>query len=136
MNENGSRFWILSDNTNKMHQWNVTQNWSMQNSHIERDFRSSAGTAISSRTLGNNSSPHSFIWSPDGTRLYVSETQNGYIYVYDAPNPFDVSDLQAHFRYSNYYVGNEEYYVRGMAFATDGKKFFTVGNQDNWYNSI
>tara|TARA_Y100000004_G_scaffold196126_1_gene265153 strand:+ start:11712 stop:28643 length:16932 start_codon:yes stop_codon:yes gene_type:complete len=132
-NENGSRFWILSDNTNKMHQWNVTQNWSMQNSHIERDFRSSAGTAISSRTLGNNSSPHSFLWSPDGTRLYVSETQNGHIYVYDAPNPFDISDLQAHFRYSNYYVGNEEYNVRGMAFATDGKKFFTVGNQDHWY---
>lgn len=132
-NETGTRFWLLSDNSNKMHQWNVSQPWRMESTYIETDFRTSAGTAVSSRTLGQPSQPWCFEWNPDGTRLYIGEYNNGYIYSYDAANPFDITDLEPHFRYSNFYVGNEEYNMRGMAFATDGKKFFTVGTQDTWY---
>lgn len=129
----GTRMWVLSDNSNKMHQWNLKTPWRAENAQIELDFRTSAGTAVSSRTLGNPTYPQSFTWNEDGTKLYIAESYNGYIYVYDASVPYDITDLQPHYRYSNWYVGNEEYNIRGMAFATDGKKFFTVGSQDHWY---
>jgi DNA-binding beta-propeller fold protein YncE len=129
----GTRFWTLSNNTKRIHQWNVKSPWRMEDAQIETDFRTSAGTASSSRQLAAANNLQSFLWNEDGTKLYVSENGNGYIYIYDAPNPYDITDLQEHYRYSNFYVGNEEYYVRGMAFSTEGRKFFTVGNQDNWY---
>jgi len=132
-NDTGTRFWVLSDNSNKMHQWNVSQPWRMESGYIETDFQTSAGSAVSSRTLGQPSQPQAFEWNDDGTRLYIAEYNNGYIYSYDAANPYDITDLEPHYRYSNFYIGNNEYYVRGMAFATDGKKFFTVGHSNHYY---
>ena len=129
----GTRFWILSNNSKRIHQWNVSSPWRMEDAYIDTDFRISAGTASSSRQLGQASNLQSFLWNEDGTKLYVSENNNGYIYIYDAPTAWDITDLQEHYRYSNFYVGNDEYYVRGMAFGTEGRRFFTVGNNSTWF---
>jgi sugar lactone lactonase YvrE len=130
--DDGTRLWILSDNTNRIHQWNVTSPWRLETAYIPSDFRTSAGSAVSSRTLSNGQ-PQSFLWNNDGTRLFVTEYNNGTTYIYETPKAWDVTELTDAFRVNTFYHGNEEYYSYGSAFSSDGKRYYTVGQNSRWY---
>ena len=73
--------------------------------------------------------PHAFVLSVDGTKLYVSGTQNSTIYQYDLQNPWDLSG--AAYSGKSVRVADQEVDGGGIALSGDGKILFLAGDTSN-----
>ncbi len=79
------------------------------------------------QSISKHSSPHKVIWNNDGTKMYETATNPGYIYEYDLSTPFDIST--ANF---NQKMQTQNIYPYSIAWSNDGLKLFEVdGGYEN-----
>ena len=90
--------------------------------------KSVAGWAFTNTTtpvLTADTSPQAVFFKPDGSVMYVLETQspNQRVYAYNVPTPWDVSTVSATPTLSSVAVGQN---MQGLYFSPDGRYFFTL----------
>lgn len=82
---------------------------------------------VSANINASGNSPVGMEWSPDGTRLYIANSQYGYVVEHPVSTAFDISTIQV---YSNSISTGTG--VTGVVISTDGTKIFStngVGGQ-------
>ena len=83
---------------------------------------------------GNASSPTSFAWNSDGTRLFILSNGRDEVFQYDLGVPYDIAKSIERVASSNTGVGTTGFSVAGadtspsgLAFNNDGTKMYVVG---------
>ncbi|MCA0345327.1 MAG: hypothetical protein LCH99_37255 [Proteobacteria bacterium] len=111
----GTRFYVLSQNgTDTIHEFRLAKKW-----------RIDSAIYIGSAVLPSMGNQQGFVFSPDGTWLYVADnTASAAVRQYALSNPWDLSTIS--------YVGAkivspQTTSPRGMAFKPDGTKLLLVG---------
>lgn len=111
----GNRFWLIGTNGDSIRQFTVGTPFSINTISQHRIF------SVSSQ----ESSPYTFTWSNDGTKLYVAGASSDRIHQYSASTPFDINGLT----YDNISVpvNGQDGNPYSLQISTDGTKMFMLG---------
>lgn len=78
---------------------------------------------------GQSGNPTGIDFSNDGTKFYVIDAGNRYVFEYEMGAPYDVANMTYSGR--SYYVGDEELSPIGLSLAGDGRHFYFVGDSSD-----
>jgi hypothetical protein len=90
-----------------------------------KDIKGWAFGSTTTPVLTSNTSPQAVFFKPDGSVMYVLESQspNQRVYAYNVPTPWNVSTVSATPTLSSVSVGAN---IQGLYFSPDGRYFFTL----------
>ncbi len=77
--------------------------------------------------LGHENTPLGLAFNTDGTKMFITGSQNDYVNEYACSPGFDVSECSYSGDGERKLVSSEDAVPRGIAFNTDGTKMFIVG---------
>lgn len=119
ISQDGSKLYVLDDNTNKVFQYTLPTPWSL----------SGASYASKSFTVTQESVNWGLALSADGTKMYVCGFNNKTVYQYALSTAWDVST--ASYASKSFSVTTQETSPAGIAFSSDGAFMFVVGTSSN-----
>ena len=109
----GTKMYTGGFGSKRCTQWNMSTAWDISTaSYSGNNFDLAAGTT--------SNDPNSFVFSADGTKLYLSCSGRDKIFQYDLTTPWDVGTAS----YSNKFFSVSQYYLYGVNFKPDGTKMY------------
>jgi len=81
-NDDGTKMYVLFSNPDTIFQYTLSSAW---------DVSTASYASKSLSIFAKDIDPTSFAWKPDGTKVYVSGSQNDSIYQYDLSTAWDIS---------------------------------------------
>jgi sugar lactone lactonase YvrE len=123
-NNDGTKLYYLGNSAKRIYQFSLGSAYDVTDMTYDN-----ASFSVSSQA-GN--APRDMKFSNDGTKLFVSDWQNGRIYQYSLSTAYDIST--ASYDSVSLFVSSQDAGVQGFAFKPDGTKLFVVTNSnDNMY---
>lgn len=126
----GTKCYVMcggGSNIARIYEYNLIVPWDITKTVIETENELWIGT--------NDTDPRSFIFSSDGTRIFVLGTNNDSIYSYTLSTPWSIKT--ALYDYEFLPIFNDEYSGLGLEFNNDGTEVYFTGNVNygiNQYN--
>jgi 6-phosphogluconolactonase (cycloisomerase 2 family) len=121
-NSDGTKMWMIGNGTDSIYLYNLTTGFNISTA-------SYASVSASIASTGNQ--PTGMEFSPDGTRIYISNAQFGNVYEYPVSPAFDITGIGSYAGDVSTGTG-----VTGIAISSDGTKFFNTngsgGVVDAW----
>ncbi|WP_416865776.1 MAG: cadherin domain-containing protein [Imperialibacter sp.] len=104
---------------------------------LHTPFVISSGVSLEGNPLSLSSqdaSPTSFVFDPEGSKLFVVGTTSKAVYQYNLATPFDITSGTSYSGFS-FSLSNENTSPRGISFNASGTKMFIVSEGDDEINS-
>lgn len=112
----GTKMYILDGGTDTIYQYSLSTAWNL--STASYDSKSYSVTA-------RESAPNDLFFKDDGTKFYIVGTTNDTVYQFSLSTAWDIST--ASYDSKSFSVNAQEGTPVGLAFKTDGTKFYVVG---------
>jgi len=123
-NNDGTKLYYLGNYAKTIYQYSLGSAYDITDMSYDSKSFSVTGQA--------NAAPRDMKFNNDGTKLFVSDTQNGRIYQYSLSTAYDIST--ASYDSISLFVSSQDAQVQGFVFKPDGTKLFVVTNSnDNMY---
>lgn len=122
----GSKMFVGGTGSDVVREYSLSTAWAIETASFTTSFSvSSQDTGIGDLFFRNDGS------ADDGKKMYVLGSQNDRLYAYDLTTAWDISTAS----FDQYiYVGTEAPSPAGLAFASDGSKFYvSCNNTDKIY---
>ena len=121
-NSDGTKMWMIGNGTDNIYLYNLTTGF---------DISTASYASVSASIAGTGNQPTGMEFSPDGTRLYISNAQFGNVYEHPVSTAFDISTIGSYTGSVSTGTG-----VTGVAISPDGTKLFNTngagGVVDAW----
>lgn len=114
---NGTKFYIMCSNQQKIYEFNLSTAFDVTTRSLVNSFSTS-----SNFTQGSD-----FIITPDGTRIFLTQTQGGRIDTYELTTPFDITTCSNFAMVRNMNSTDGESTPTGICFSPDGTNMYVVG---------
>jgi sugar lactone lactonase YvrE len=117
----GKKCYILAGNTNnisRIYEYDVIVPWDVTKIVMETENELWVGT--------NDTDPRSFVFSSDGTRIFVLGNNKDSVYAYTLSTPWSIKT--ALYDYKFLPVFNDEYSPTALEFSNDGTEVYFTGN--------
>ncbi|WP_428742545.1 T9SS type A sorting domain-containing protein [Tenacibaculum sp.] len=119
-NESGTKMYLLAYNNKSIYEYSLSTAFDVSTSvYTNKTY-----------PITEHYSPMELDFNSDGSQLFVISI-GGEILVYDLSTPYDLSTLS--YNSIGFDTGTEEANSYGLAFSTDGSKFFVIGYKKNVY---
>ena len=119
-NPDGTKMFVMGLTNDTVYQYTLSSAWDV----------STATYAEKSKLISDqDTSPQGIAFNPDGTKMYITGSQNDTVYQYTLSFAWDVST--ATYAEKSAYIGNEDTYPADIAFNSDGTKMFVMGATNN-----
>jgi len=114
----GSKFYVSCNNTDKVHEYDLSTDWDISTESFNQSFDVSAKTA----------SPQGVEFSPTGDRMYVLDVNDDEIHQYTLETNWDISSAGFDVTFTPEEGLNGKYYgsMQSLRFKPDGSKLFVV----------
>jgi len=116
----GTKFYIVGSSNDAIFQYSLSTAWDVSTASYE-----SKSLSIS----GQETSPYSLRFKPDGTSVYVLGQGNDTIYQYDLTTAWDIST--GSYASKSFSVASQDAAARGLHFKPDGTKVYIAGNTND-----
>ena len=114
---NGTKFYIMCSNQQKIYEFNLSTAFDVTTRSLVNSFSTSS----------NFSQGSDFIITPDGTRIFLTQTQGGRIDTYELTTPFDITTCSNFAMVRNMNSTDSESTPTGICFSPDGTNMYVVG---------
>ena len=115
-NATGSKMYICGDSSDAVFEYDLSTNF---------DISTAVYNSVSFSVASEETTPRSVVFNSDGTKMYIVGNTNDTVFEYDLSTAFDVSS--AVYNNVSFSVNSEESAPNGLAFNSDGTKFYIVG---------
>jgi len=112
----GTKMYVIDGGTDTIYQYSLSTAWNI--STASYDSKSFSVTS-------QEATPNDLFFKDDGTKFYVVGTTNDRVYQYSMSTAWDVST--ASYDSKSFSVNAQEGAPVGLAFKTDGTKFYVIG---------
>jgi len=114
----GSKFYVSCNNTDKVHEYDLSTDWDISTESFNQSFDVSAKTG----------SPQGVELSPTGDRMYVLDVSDDEIHQYTLETNWDISTASFDVTFTPEEGLNGKYYgsMQSLRFKPDGSKLFVV----------
>ena len=116
-NPTGSKVYIMCDNTQRIYEFNLSAAFDVTTMSLVNSFSTSSNFAQGS----------DFIITPDGTRIFLTQTQGGRIDTYELTTPFDITTCSNFAMVRNMSSTDSESNPQGICFSPDGTNMYVIG---------
>jgi len=114
----GNKLFIVGLSTDRIHQYSLTNPFSLASGNVSYDNVSLATTG--------ESNPRSVFFSTDGMRVFIVGNSSDKVHEYDLAAAFDLTNTTNNT--VNFSVSSQENYPHTVAFNHTGKKMFVCGS--------
>ena len=122
-NADGTKMFVVGQQNDKVYEYVLSTGFDVSTASFTDGFSVASQDPI----------PHGISFSTDGTTMFVvGRTSPASVYQYTLSTGFDVST--ASYASISFNVSSQEIYPFGMAFNSEGTKFFIVGNDGDEVN--
>lgn len=121
--DTGTRMYVMGTTGDDINQYDLSTPWDI----------STASFVRVSAALAQDTTPQSFVFKPDGSRVYVRGNTNRRVSEYVLLTPWDVSTISfsRQFQVSTLFLGEG-----GIAFKPDGKKMYLGDNTPGYLRLV
>ena len=116
----GAKFYIVGSTNDTVYQYSCSTAWDVSTASYD-----SKSFSVSAQDGG----PSGLFFKSDGTKFYISGTNNLSIYQYSCNTAWDLST--ASYDNRSVSVSAQETLIRGLFFKSDGAKFYIVGTTND-----
>ena len=113
-NNDGTKLFITDDSLDSIHEYSLSAAFDI----------STASFVISFSTSSQDTQPNGIAFNNDGTKLFITGSQNRNIYEYSLGTAFNLSTISYTQSFS---VAAQDINTQGLFFNSDGSKMFTLG---------
>jgi sugar lactone lactonase YvrE len=118
---NGTKFYIMCSSQQKIYEFNLSTPFDVTTRSLVNSFSTSS----------NFSQGSDFIITPDGTRIFLTQTQGGRIDTYELTTPFDITTCSNFALVRNMNSTDGESTPTGICFSPDGTNMYVTGTTGN-----
>jgi sugar lactone lactonase YvrE len=119
-NSDGTKMFIMGSTTDKVHQYSLTNGFSLASGNVTYDNLS---FSISSQ----ESSPQSIAFNPDGTKMFIMGSASDKVHQYSLTNGFSLASGNVTYDNLSFSVSSQDATPVGLDFNSDGTKMFILG---------
>ena len=112
----GTKFYIVGQANDRVYQYSCSTAWDISTASYDSKLFS---------VTAQEGSPTGLFFKDDGTRFYIVGTGNDRVFQYSCSTAWDVST--ASYDNISFSVANQELFLNGVFFKSDGTKFYIVG---------
>ena len=116
----GTKFYIVGSSNDTVFQYSCSTAW---------DISTASYGGISFSVGAQDSFPFALFFKSDGTKFYILGSINDNVYQYSCSTAWDIST--ASYDSVSFSVASEEGSPAGLAFKSDGTKFYVVGGSND-----
>ena len=124
----GTKMYYGDTNSNITYEYNVTATPPPPNTSGFTNISLTSYTGKSFLTTGQVGAPTSVFVSPDGTKMYVTDTSHHFVYQYTLSTPFDTST--ATYSSKSFNTISQTNSPWGSFFSSDGTKMYVSGQSN------
>ena len=117
-NTDGTKMFVLGSTGDDVNEYALTTGFDVSTSSFTDSFSVSA----------QSGEPYSLAFNTDGTKMFILSWSGAYVFEYTLSTGFDVST--ASYASISLQLVAQDNSVQGLAFSTDGKKMYMVGDQN------
>ena len=121
-NADGSKMFVCGGSSSRIYQYNLPTPYSIASASYD---------SISFSVNSQDTFPTAITFSPDGTKLYVLGSSTDRIYQYTLSTAWDLTT--AGYDSISFLLSSQDSSPLGLAFSTDGSKFFMLGANEIVY---
>ncbi|MDP2661863.1 MAG: hypothetical protein Q8R28_14150, partial [Dehalococcoidia bacterium] len=118
----GTKMYITGLVDQRVYEYDLGTAWDVSTAVLTQSFFQTSGGSVTARDV---------FFKPDGTKMYVSDSNNEDVHEYDLSTAWDVSTAVFN---QSFDVSNEDGESRGIFFKPDGTKMYVVGDDGNDVN--
>ena len=119
-NLNGTKIYMMGSDSDKVHQYTLSTAY---------DLNTATYDSISLNVTSQDTTPRSFKFNPDGTKLFMLGSSTNTIYQYSLSTAFDVST--GSYDSVSFSVNSQDTLPFGLAFNGDGSKMYMIGSTND-----
>jgi WD40 repeat protein len=119
-NDDGTKMFVSGPLTGSVYEYDLTTGF---------DLSTASFSGTSFDVSSEDGVPQGVTFNGDGTKMFISGSNNNSVYEYDLTTGFDLST--ASFSNTSFDVSSEDGDTRGVQFNSDGTKMFVVGSSNN-----
>ena len=116
----GTKMYIVGLTNDRVYQYTLATPWNVG---------TAAYDSVSFLVSGQDTTPFSVTFKPDGTKMYIVGLTNDRVYQYTLATPWNVGT--AAYDSVSFLVSSQDTDPRGLAFKPDGTKMYIVGNTND-----
>ena len=129
-NNDGSTLFVIGNDDDGINQYALSSNFDLSSTVTK-----SGPFSVDITETNNEQSPRDMVFNTDGSKLFVLGNRRDRVFQFSLSTNYDLSTLAADYD-GDYNVILVENSPQGIAFNSDGSKFFIAGNQGDDINEF
>jgi len=120
-NSDGTKMFVIGSNTDKVHQFSLTNGFSLASGNVSYDN-------LSFDVSSQDTTPTTIEFNSDGTKMFVMGTSSDKVHQFSLTNGFSLASGNVSYDNINFSVASQLSDASGLAFSSNGAKMFVVGD--------
>jgi len=123
-NSDGTKMFIVGLTSDKVHQYSLTNGFSLASGNVSYDN-------LSFSINSQESSARDVAFNSDGTKMFIVGSTSDTVHQYSLTNGFSMASGNVSYDNLSFSVASQEAYPLGLAFNSDGTKMFIAGRTND-----
>ena len=123
-NPAGTKMFIVGTNTNKVHQFSLTNGFSFASGNVTNDN-------LNFSVASQDTQPKGLVFDTAGTKMFIIGGSNDKVFQFSLTNGFSLAAGNVTYDNVSFSILSQERFPQDLAFSADGTKMFVIGNSSD-----